>query len=183
MNQDKLNKVLEDHKLWLKSEGGYKANLHCANLEGANLHCADLYRADLRSANLYCADLYCANLCGANLRGANLHCANLRSADLYRADLRGANLHCANLWGANLRGADLRDITMDWQSHNLISEILQRAAKTLEQRAVAGIVAKSIDWCWDDFIREFSDSQKAWAKSVLSPLVKEDDGAPEVLCK
>ena len=87
MEKKMLEKILQDHKLWLNNNGGEKADLCGANLCGANL----------------CE----ANLCEANLYGANLYGANLRRADLRRADLYGANLYEANLCGANLCGANL----------------------------------------------------------------------------
>ena len=88
MEQKELNKILESHKRWLRSEGG---------------ECANLREADLRSARLLWADLT-----GANLTEANLRQADLRRANLCRADLIGADLIGANLIGANLREADLR---------------------------------------------------------------------------
>jgi hypothetical protein len=101
MNQNKLNEVLNLHKLWLQNKPeGERADLHDADLHGANLHGADLHEANLRWANLRWANLY-----EANLRGANLYGANLRSADLHGADLHGADLHDADLHGANLYGA------------------------------------------------------------------------------
>lgn len=93
MEQKELNKILESHKRWLRSEGG-----ECANLREADLRSARLLWADLTGANLTEADL-----CQADLRRANLCRANLCRADLCRADLIGANLI-----GANLREADLR---------------------------------------------------------------------------
>ena len=87
-----IQKILEDHKKYLRGEGGKRANLRGANLSGANL----------RDANLRDANLYDANLRGANLSGANLS----------DASLRGANLSGANLSGANLRGAYLRDASL-----------------------------------------------------------------------
>ena len=69
MEQAKLDKILDNHKLWLKTNG--------AEGERANLRSADLSYADLRSANLSYADL----------RSANLRSADLRSADLSYADL------------------------------------------------------------------------------------------------
>lgn len=77
MNQYELNKAIKQHELWLKHEGGERANL--------------------RGANLSDADLIWANLSGANLRGANLRGANLSGADLSWANLRGADLHDADL--------------------------------------------------------------------------------------
>jgi uncharacterized protein YjbI with pentapeptide repeats len=92
MNQDKLNKILADHKVWLRGDGGKRANLRDADLWGADLRCADLSRANLWGANLWGADLW-----GADLKGANL-----RDANLWGADLRGADLRDVYLWGANL---------------------------------------------------------------------------------
>ena len=57
-----LTKVLADHLLWLKDQGGARANL-----SGAYLPHANLSRADLPHANLSGADLSHANLSGANL--------------------------------------------------------------------------------------------------------------------
>lgn len=54
-----LQKVLEQHKLWLATEGkeGVKASLNNANLNYANLNNASLYDASLDGANLYGARL------------------------------------------------------------------------------------------------------------------------------
>ena len=84
MEQAKLDKILDNHKLWLSSNGekGERANLERANLEGANLKWA--------------------NLEGANLEGAHLEGAHLEWANLERAHLEWANLERANLKGANL---------------------------------------------------------------------------------
>ena len=92
-----IKQILADHALWLRSEGGARANLYRADLSWADLYGANLYRANLRGANLYRADL----------RGAYLY-----RADLSEADLRGANLRGANLSEANLRGADLSEATV-----------------------------------------------------------------------
>ena len=69
MEQSKLDKILDDHKLWLSSnvEKGCRADLSSANLRSA-----DLSYADLRSANLRSADLRYADLRSADLRSANL---------------------------------------------------------------------------------------------------------------
>jgi uncharacterized protein YjbI with pentapeptide repeats len=102
-----IQQVIIDHGLWLKNEGGARADLSDADLIYADLSDADLSYANLRRANLRRANLRRANLRGANLRGADLNCADLSDADLSDADLSDADLSCANLRGANLRGADL----------------------------------------------------------------------------
>lgn len=84
MDQQELNKILEQHKVWQETDGDDGAR--------ANLQKADLRGADLQKANLQEADLQGANLQGANLRWANLRWANLRGANLRGADLRGADL-------------------------------------------------------------------------------------------
>lgn len=106
MTQEELDKIVEQHKHWIKQDcEGWKDM--SADLSGANLNLSDLNGADLRGA-----DLCGTNLFWANLRGANLSKANLSSANLYEADLRGANLSGANLSKANLNGADLREANL-----------------------------------------------------------------------
>lgn len=104
MDKAVLDKILDNHKEWLQTNGkkGEQANLREADLRGA-----DLCGAVLRGADLRDADLRRADLCGADLYRADLRRADLRGADLWGADLRGANLHRAVLRGADLRGADL----------------------------------------------------------------------------
>lgn len=91
MNNDELNKILENNRKWLNGEPGGEP----AVLMGANFKGADLEGADLEGANLRCAGLRGANLRGANLRGADLWSANLRGADFRGADLRDADLEYA----------------------------------------------------------------------------------------
>ena len=104
MELNKLNKILDDHKLWLKTSGeqGQRANLRSADLSSANLS-----SANLRSANLSSANLSSANLSYADLRYADLSSANLSYADLSSADLSYADLRYADLRYADLRYADL----------------------------------------------------------------------------
>lgn len=114
MIKNELDKILENHKLWLNDEGGA-----CADLKGADLRDIDLRGIDLRGANLRYTDLRGADLRGAdlrythlryaNLRGTNLKGADLKYADLSNADLKYANLYDADLSGANLRYTNLYD--------------------------------------------------------------------------
>ena len=91
MEQAKLDKILAEHKNWLRSgrEKGTRADLHSADLRYANLSYADLRYADLRYADLRYADLR-----SANLRSANLHSADLRYANL---DFSAFPLWCGGL--------------------------------------------------------------------------------------
>ena len=72
MTPEELKSTIENHRLWLRDEGGKRANLSGANLSGANLSGANLSEANLSEANLSEANLSGANLSGANLSGANL---------------------------------------------------------------------------------------------------------------
>ena len=145
ITKEELKTILEQHKLWLNSNGkeGKCADLSDAYLNSANLTSVDLRRADLSDSDLRGADLSGANLSGANLTRANLiftnlRCANLSSADLSGASLSGvdlifANLICANLssadlYYANLRCADLID--SDLSGANLSSADLSGADLT-----------------------------------------------------
>jgi hypothetical protein len=122
MDEEKLQKVLKDHALWLLGIGGECANLSYANLNGSNLSYANLSHANLSYANLsganLCgtylnrADLSYANLSGSNLCDANLSHANLNRADLSYANLSGSNLSSAHICGANLSGSNLCDANL-----------------------------------------------------------------------
>ena len=105
MTKEDLNKILENHKIWLYcKEGGQRANLKGADLVGINLSNVDLKGADLEGVNLR----------NANLKGTNLEHAHLKDANLINADLRNSNLRCADLRNVRLNRADLRGADIDF---------------------------------------------------------------------
>jgi uncharacterized protein YjbI with pentapeptide repeats len=115
MKPEELKKILEEHSLWLFSNGneGKKANLEGANLRKADLSGANLERANLCYADLEEANLEEANLCYAGLGAADLLGANLYGADLSYADLYGADLRWVNLEDANVKGTILEKKTQE----------------------------------------------------------------------
>ena len=118
--------------------------------------------------------VYCAE--ATDLRSAVVE-AVVKSANLWGANLRGADL-----WGANLRGANLGGATINWTSHDLVADLLRRAAgDDVERRKVAGLVLLSRDWCWEDFGRLASDPLWDWALNTVAAYVRDGDGAPEIL--
>lgn len=119
-----------------------------------------------------------ADLAGADLAGAYLAHANLAHANLARADLASAYLAHADLAHANLARAKI-----NWTSHDLLSELLRRAAgNDLQKRSLAGLPLVSRDWCWNQFIAlQLPEELRAWAIDTLRPFVREGDGAPEIL--
>ena len=65
MNSTELKEILDQHKLWLKSDGkeGKRADLRKANLKGANLSKANLSGANLSKADLtYCKNIFSFSL-------------------------------------------------------------------------------------------------------------------------
>lgn len=129
-----------------------------------------------------------ADLRGANLRDADLTCANLTGARLTGANLTGADFRCAHLFGVCFRGADLTNVDLTgsklaWQSHDLLAEILRRAAgDDVTKLKVAGLILISRDKCWKDFLDMAEREPLAgWALDELAKWVQPDDGAPNVL--
>ena len=101
------------------------------------------------------------------------------------ADLRGADLGGAYLSGAYLRGADLRDAKLAWRSHDLLAEILRRAAgDDIGKLKVAGLVLIQRDWCWREMLKHADrDPLGGWALDELRQWVQDGDEVPEVLQK
>ena len=128
VNGKQLSDILENHKKWLLSQGGERANLQKADLWKADLWKADLRNANLQNANLQNADLWNANLQYANLQNANLQNADLRNANLQIADLQKAYLQKADLRNANLQKADLQKAYL--QNANLQNANLRDAKET-----------------------------------------------------
>ncbi len=168
MEKDKLNKIINQHKLWVTSDG-IKGNR--ADLEGADLQDTDLQGVDLQKAKLKGSNLKRSNLKGANLQSADLRKANLQNADLQEANLRGAdfrestlqraylygtNLEDAYLQSANLQGTHLRNAFL--QGSNLQNADLQEAnlqgtnlrTATMNNTDLRGANLKEAEFIWDE---------------------------------
>jgi hypothetical protein len=110
-----LQEVLDQHLVWLHSEGqaGRQGNLCRAVLAGvdltdANLRDTVLHKAVLKGAELLLTDFQGASLLQADLQGANLLGAKFQDANLQGATLEDATgLQSEQLAGANLFGAAL----------------------------------------------------------------------------
>ena len=117
----------------------------------------------------------------ADLADANLADANLAYANLTGADLTGANLAYANLAYAYLNGAILTGAKMNWQSHDLIAELLRRkAGDDPARRSLVGLILVSKDWCWNQFLA-LQHHEREWALGVLREYAASDADAPEVI--
>lgn len=114
MNIEELNRVLEEHSLWLETDGEAGRR---ADLSGELLSHINLRDIDLRNANLFRVCLSDTDLSGACLVGADLSCADLSRACLFatnleNVDLRGSDLSDTILDHACLETADLRNVTL-----------------------------------------------------------------------
>jgi hypothetical protein len=70
---------------------------------------------------------------------------------------------------------------LNWQSHWLIARIvMNHAGKSIARRKIAGMIALSTDWCWDEFLA-IEDDEKSWVLSILARYVVDGDKAPKVL--
>lgn len=118
-----------------------------------------------------------ADFSNANLRNVNFESSYLIRADLSNANLNGVRFECTNLRNANLAGAVLQDIVMSWSSHNLISEILWRTAKTQSRQMLVAFISKKTDWCWELW-QQFDHPDREWALNELAKWVKQGDNAP-----
>ena len=112
MTKEELKKILDDHRLWLDSDGE----------EGK---CADLSYTDLFHVNLAYANLAYANLAYAYLSHADLSHADLSYADLSNADLYNVNLSNTKLTeviNKNIRGEEIIAVQVTTlRRNNLIS--------------------------------------------------------------
>lgn len=167
------------------------ADLRGARLVGLHLPEACLPQVDFRGADLARAAFSRADLHGANFNGARLHEADFENAalagasfaraELHAARLRGTDLGKSDFEGAELVKADFTGAILPWQSHDVLAELLRRAARRdVAKLKVAGLVLVSRDRCWGDFVA-LDDPLKEWALGTLAAYVRPGDGAPEEL--
>jgi uncharacterized protein YjbI with pentapeptide repeats len=131
----KLEEKLAGHLEWLDSQGqgGLRADLSDADLEGQELIGVKLRLADLHDANLRAADLLLADLRDASLIRADLEDSCLVGANLEAANLEGASLETAmglvprQIAGANLRDALLPPQIMEFEAAGAFARTSQIA--------------------------------------------------------
>ena len=144
----------------------------------ANKHV--LLEADMRNADLWHAKLHGAHLCGANLQHAELNGANLRMANLMSADFSFSCLSDVDFYAACMKDAMFRGARLNWNSRDLICEILRQHAFKDEHYALLGIVYFQTDLCWNE-ISWKEHPAKFWAMKTLTYYRQPSDGHPELL--
>jgi len=126
LTQEQLNETLRAHERYVAHQGGMRAQLAHARLDGLNLANRNLEEVDMTGASLVGASLYGSNLHRVSLYCADLRDCDLRNAKLTRADLRGCSFRGAQLAFATLDNADLRSGTMMYAGE--LSGIVDRNA-------------------------------------------------------
>lgn len=114
MKQEELNKILDEHELWVKScaTKGKQADLSGEHLEGLAFDDRALSQASFRGAYLDGTKFIDAILVGVDFEGASLvdtdfSCANAWSANFNETNCKDALFLSANLTEASFEGADL----------------------------------------------------------------------------
>ena len=119
-DSDKLNRILNEHSIWVLSLGK-SGNL--ADLKNWILDDTSLEMANLPFAKLQFASLKNANLSGVNFRQAELLNVSLKRANLDGADFEGANLAEGDLSFSKCTGANF----CDFEGANLENATFTRA--------------------------------------------------------
>lgn len=129
-----LDQILQDHKLWLESDGkkGKKADLARAYLRKAKLNGAILWWAKLTGASISDADLSGAELSEANLSGAELNWADQSRAFF---EPKPGTLSDVTL-SANIRGLSSLNYNNSPQSLVELRESYKKAGMRDEKRQV-----------------------------------------------
>ena len=199
-----IRKAFVAHARWYKGEsGGMRAdftnkdfrcrdfsstNFHRAifvrtNLAGATMSCSNFYESDFTEASLERAYLSCADCHGANFTNAILDGANLANADFSGCDFTGASLVNTYLPTCNLDGA-----VLNWDSHDLVAEVLRREAGNdpWKLRIAGAILVHRYDKWFDGLPwycgpGEDGENCYQWATDMLTLHVVDGDNAPAVL--
>ena len=116
-----LNIILQEHKLWLDSNGteGKKADLSYKNFCNHDFggwvtkKLIDLREIDFTGSNFRGARLNCVDLSNSNLSRANLSFASLNGTKLKEANLNGAMFIGIKPWNLYFTGGNFKGAILD----------------------------------------------------------------------
>lgn len=199
MTREDILRVFRSHALWYKQQpNGQRADFTGKDLSGADLSATNFnngtfVRTKLVGSIMSCANFYSCDFTGADMQRTYLSCADCHGANFQDALLDGAILANADLSGANLTGCSLVNAylptcnldcaRLNWNSHDLVAEVLRRdAGEDLIRRSVAGLFLASRDVEIGRLLT-FQLPSSAWAINELARWVEDGDGAPEILKK
>lgn len=177
-----------------------KGMLQCANLDyldlsdldlsGANLQGANLINANLDGCDLRHTVLDTAILVGSSMVGAEMETCFLRQAILDDANMTNANLSRADFSHCDLQTVTFTGARINWNSHDLIAEILRReSGGDFEKLKAAGFLLVNRDKCWTQYADYYNsffllDDRVLmdWAITTLRNYIRpEDDTVPELV--
>lgn len=118
MEQEELNKILDEHELWVKScaTKGKQADLSGEHLEGLAFDDRALSQANFAGADLEGACFIDAVLVGTNFEGARLTHADFSYANAWSANFNETNCKDALFLSANLTEASFEGTDLDGAS-------------------------------------------------------------------
>lgn len=104
--QQLINESIQDHKLWIDSDG---KEGNCLTLKLVDLRKKDFSGLNLSNANFIECNLRDVNFSNCNLRNSNFFYSDLSFVDFRNTDLKCANLMITDMGGVKLTGANLYD--------------------------------------------------------------------------
>ena len=131
----------------------------------------------------HCAFSFCS-LYGASFEGMNLHYISFRTCDLRYANFKGTDLHYCGFYNCNLSGIELEGAKLNWDSHELLAEVLRRhlyCAPSAAYDTCLNLVARirmDKNSCWDDFLPMAMEAPlvSKWAAEAFLPYVFDEEG-------
>ena len=122
MNTDELKTILEQHKLWLEDEGGARANLRGANLQGADLDHS-------------CFPLWCGSKgMIVDKRIAAQIAAHFCALDCDDADYLAARAAILDFARTSHRAGDLGLLTEEWELQKRIAELERLVERLIKEQ-------------------------------------------------
>lgn len=191
-----VRKFFVAHARWYKGKsGGRRADFTDTDMSrkdfsSVNFHKAIFVRTNLAGATMSCSNFYECDFTGASLERAYLSSADLHESDFTNAVLDGANLANADMSRTILTGASfvnaylptckLDGAVLNWESHDLVAEVLRRAARSDISRSIAGLFLVSREMSIVD-IFDFVVPGMNWALNECMRWLREGDNAPAIL--
>lgn len=74
------------------------------------------------------------------------------------------------------------DCKINWNSHEMLADILYQRAHTTAQKMVAGFILINQTDCWKEFLRH-RHPERRWALTTLAKYIQPDDNHPKILDK
>lgn len=196
-DQSEFEKKYVSHQLWQRGEGRHSSrlnlrdvNLQRLNFAGYDLGGATFMGCAMLGSNFEAAQLVQTSFIATYLEKscfdrANCHLADFGHADLTQASFRNANVETATFWHATLIDANFEGANINWQSHDLLSEILRQHALTTEQLKIAGLLLVSRHQCWNGLLQlakaEADQENVEWAKRTLLKFALKDSECPPLM--